>query len=99
MPRGRSLPLLRTIGPVHSDVPVVRKQQLQVADLSFLHGYTRRHWRPQRVASVSCQVAMVAAPIAQDHWPGPRGCARSAGVVAAGLWQRAAPRGVEPKRD
>ena len=98
MPRGRPLPWLRTIGPVHSVVHVVRKQQLQAADLSFLHG-TLAVWRLQRVASVSCQVAMVAAPIAQDHWPGPRGCACSAGVVAAGLWHRAGPRGAKPKRE
>ena len=99
MPRGRSLPLLRTIGPVHSVVHVVRKQQLQAADLSFMHGYTHRQSHRQRIASVSCHAAMVAAPIAQDHWRGPGGCACSAGVVAAGLWHRARPRGAKPKRE
>ena len=99
MPRGRSLPLLRTIGPVHSVVHVVRKQQLQAADLSFMHSYTHRQSHRQRIASVSCHAAMVAAPIAQDHWRGPGGCACSAGVVAAGLWHRAGPRGAKPKRE
>ena len=99
MPRGRSLPLLRTIGPVHSVVHVVRKQQLQAADLSFMHSYTHRQSHRQRIASVSCHAAMVAAPIAQDHWRGPGGRACSAGVVAAGLWHRARPRGAKPKRE
>ena len=99
MPRVRSLPLLRTIGPVHSVVHVVRKQQLQAADLSLMHGYTHRQSHRQRIASASCQAAMVAAPIAQDRWPGPGGCACSAGVVAAGLWHRAGPRGAKPKRE
>ena len=99
MPRVRSLPLLRTIGPVHSVVHVVRKQQLQAADLSLMHGYTHRQSHRQRIASASFQAAMVAAPIAQDRWPGPGGCACSAGVVAAGLWHRAGPRGAKPKRE